>query len=57
MKDFIYPTIVFILFLSAMGFVMFYTYSSKGTNSYESTRKGSVTTIENLKREIMKTVN
>ncbi|WP_181881833.1 hypothetical protein [Helicobacter sp. MIT 14-3879] len=54
MRDFIYPTLIFIIFLYAMGFVAFYTY--KGAASYAGGKKGSVTTVENFQSEINKKI-
>ncbi|WP_158657028.1 hypothetical protein [Helicobacter aurati] len=54
MRDFIYPTIVFILFLYGVGFMTFYTY--RGAASYEGGRKGTVTTVEDFQSEINKKI-
>lgn len=54
MRDWIYPTLVFVVFLYAMAFVLFYTY--KGQVSYSGGTQKSVTTVEDFQSEINKKI-
>ncbi len=53
MRDWIYPTLVFVVFLYAMAFVLFYTY--KGASGYSGGGKsGGTTTVEDFQSEMNK---
>lgn len=53
MKDWIYPSVVFVIFLYVMAFVLFYTY--KGQAGYGgSKQKGGTTSVENFQSEMSK---
>lgn len=55
MRDWIYPTLVFVIFLYAMAFVLFYTY--KGQDSYVGgNNKKNITTVEDFQSEINKKI-
>ncbi len=55
MRDWIYPTLIFVVFLYAMAFVLFYTY--KGQTSYSGGKsRGSTTTLEKFRSEINKKI-
>ena len=53
MKDWIYPSVIFVIFLYAMAFILFYTY--KGQNTYSGGKvKGDTTSVESFKAEMGK---
>lgn len=53
MKDWVYPSVVFVIFLYAMAFVLFYTY--KGQSGYGGGKQKSGTTnVESFQSEINK---
>ncbi|WP_181882374.1 hypothetical protein [Helicobacter didelphidarum] len=55
MRDWIYPSVVFVIFLYAMAFILFYTY--KGQSSYGGAKvKGGTTSIENFQSELNKKI-
>lgn len=55
MRDFIYPTCVFILFLCVMAMLVVWTFKSGGA-SYSGGKRGIVTTVEKLQSEINKKI-
>ncbi|GAB0173224.1 hypothetical protein NHP164001_12410 [Helicobacter trogontum] len=54
MRNWIYPTIVFVCFLYAMAFILFYTY--KGVSSYSGGKSQGVTTVESFQSEMNKKI-
>lgn len=54
-RNWIYPTLVFLCFLYAMAFILFYTY--KGASSYSGGTSQGVTSVENFQAEINKKIH
>ena len=55
MRELIYPTFIFLLFLGAMGFLALYTYG--GAASYDDGgRRGVLTKVENFQAELNKKI-
>lgn len=54
MRVWIYPTLIFVLFLYVMAFIIIYTYKIDVKQSYTSVTSSGTTDLKSLKLEVMK---